>query len=105
MVLNMLTTGAMVRMGKTYSNLMVDLRATNTKLTERACRIVAEIAACSTSEANELLDRCDGEVKTAIVVYNTGVSPEAARTRLKSVNGHLRKALESDSSSGMEDQG
>ena len=102
MVLNMLTTGAMVRMGKTYSNLMVDLRATNTKLTERACRIVAEITACSASESSDLLDRCDGEVKTAIVSFKNGVSPEAARARLKSVNGHLRRALEPDPSSSMD---
>jgi len=103
MVLNMLTTGAMVRMGKTYSNLMVDLRATNTKLTERACRIVAEITGCSVSESSDLLDRCDGEVKTAIVSFNTGVSPAAARSRLKSVNGHLRKALEPVPTLSMED--
>lgn len=102
MVLNMLTTGAMVRMGKTYSNLMVDLRATNTKLKERACRIVAEITACSVSESSDLLDRCDGEVKTAIISFNTGVSPAAARSRLRSVNGHLRKALEPVPSSSME---
>lgn len=102
MVLNMLTTGAMVRMGKTYSNLMVDLRATNTKLTERACRIVAEITGCSTSESKDILGRCDGEVKTAIVSFNNGVSADTARTRLKSVDGHLRRALEPDKSSSME---
>ena len=94
MVLNMLTTGAMVRMGKTYSNLMVDLRATNSKLVERATRIVAAAASCALDEARDLLIRCDGEVKTAIVSHNTGVSPDAARARLKSVNGYLRQALD-----------
>ncbi|MDH4018601.1 MAG: N-acetylmuramic acid 6-phosphate etherase [Xanthomonadales bacterium] len=93
MVLNMLTTGAMVRMGKTYSNLMVDLRATNTKLVERATRIVAAAASCTLDEARELLVRCDGEVKTAIVSHSSGVSPDEARARLKSVGGYLRQAL------------
>jgi len=93
MVLNMLTTGAMVRMGKTYSNLMVDLRATNSKLTERANRIVAALTGCGRSEAGELLKCCDGEVKTAVVVQTLGISPRAARARLDSVQGHLRQAL------------
>jgi len=95
MVLNMLTTGAMVRMGKTYSNLMVDLSATNEKLGERAQRIVKELTDCSISEACVLLERCDGEVKTAIVSRNLDVSPDAARARLDLVGGHLRHALKS----------
>jgi N-acetylmuramic acid 6-phosphate etherase len=95
MVLNMLTTGAMVRMGKTYSNLMVDLRATNLKLGERARRIVATLTNCSNDEAGDLLERCDGEVKTAIVSHKFGVSPDVARARLGSFNGHLRQTLES----------
>lgn len=94
MVLNMLTTGAMVRMGKTYSNLMVDLRATNLKLGERAGRIVETLTSCNLDEAIELLSHCDGELKTAIVSKNLGISPDAARARLESVKGHLRQALE-----------
>jgi len=94
LVLNMLTTGAMVRMGKTYSNLMVDLRATNEKLSERAQRIVKELTACSGPEAAELLGQCAGEVKTAIVSFNLGLSPADARNRLEAVGGHLRLALE-----------
>jgi N-acetylmuramic acid 6-phosphate etherase len=93
MVLNMLTTGAMVRMGKTYSNLMVDLRATNWKLNERACRIVEAITDCSNAGSRELLQRCDGEVKTAVVSHRLGLSPDAARARLDLVGGHLRQAL------------
>ena len=96
MVLNMLTTGAMVRLGKTYSNLMVDLCATNIKLTERAGRIVEALTDCSGAQARDLLERCDGEVKTAIVSYKLGLPPEAARTRLKAVNGHLRHTLEGE---------
>jgi len=91
----MLTTGAMVRMGKTYSNLMVDVRATNEKLGARAQRIVKELTDCSDSEAGDLLQRCDGELKTAIVSHKLGISPDAARARLKLVSGHLRRALES----------
>jgi N-acetylmuramic acid 6-phosphate etherase len=94
MVLNMLTTGAMVRMGKTYSNLMVDLRATNSKLVERATRIVVAAASCTLDEARDLLIRCDGEVKTAIVSHSTGVLPDEARARLESVDGYLRQALD-----------
>ena len=98
MVLNMLTTGAMVRMGKTFSNLMVDLRATNTKLVERATRIVTELTGCAGPESRALLERCDGEVKTAVVSYKMGVTPGEARARLESVDGHLRRALEADAS-------
>ena len=94
MVLNMLTTAAMVRLGKTYSNLMVDLRATNLKLTERARRIVQILTNCSSTEADDLLQRCDGEVKTAIVADKLGISPVRARGRLDAVQGHLRRALE-----------
>ena len=94
MVLNMLTTGAMVRMGKTFSNLMVDVRATNTKLVERAIGIITEVTGCAASDSRALLTRCDGEVKTAIVSYKNNVSPDEARSRLESVDGHLRRALE-----------
>lgn len=94
MVLNMLTTAAMVRLGKTYSNLMVDLRATNLKLAERARRIVQTLTNCSASEAGDLLERCDGEVKTAIVSKKLGIPPGQARERLDAVQGHLRHALE-----------
>ena len=96
MVLNMLTTGAMVRLGKTYSNLMVDLRATNIKLTERAGRIIEALTGCSGPEARELLERCGGEVKTAVVSRQLGVSAELARSRLTAFQGHLRRALESE---------
>jgi N-acetylmuramic acid 6-phosphate etherase len=95
LVLNMLTTGAMVLMGKTYSNLMVDLRATNWKLNERACRIVDALTDCGIDGASELLQRCEGEVKTAIVSEKLGLTPDQSRTLLDSVNGHLRHALES----------
>jgi N-acetylmuramic acid 6-phosphate etherase len=97
MVLNMLTTGAMIKSGKTYSNLMVDLRATNFKLSERAGRIVESLTDCDASQAHDLLERCDGEVKTAIVSHRLGVSPRVAREHLTRVKGHLRAALEQPS--------
>lgn len=94
MVLNMLTTGAMIRLGKTYGNLMVDMRATNTKLNDRARRIVRDSAKVSDREAQDLLDRCGGDVKTAIVSHYTGFPAEQARSLLEAADGHLRRALE-----------
>ncbi len=94
MVLNMLSTGAMVLLGKTYGNLMVDLQATNSKLVERSRRIVCTLTGCSPAEAEQTLARCNGEVKTAIVVLRCALAPEDARRRLHQVGGHLRKALE-----------
>jgi N-acetylmuramic acid 6-phosphate etherase len=96
MVLNMLTTGAMVLLGKTYGNLMVDLRATNSKLVSRSRRIVREITGISEVEAEQLLARSGGEVKTAIVAHIRSVSAEEARRLLQRAGGHLREALQSD---------
>ena len=94
MVLNMLTTAAMVRLGKTYGNLMVDLRASNSKLFERSRRIVAMLTGVNLAEAEQLLVSCDGEVKTAIVVHRRQVSPAQARQLLVAAQGHLRRAVE-----------
>jgi N-acetylmuramic acid 6-phosphate etherase len=96
MVLNMLTTGAMVLLGKTYGNLMVDLRATNAKLIERTRNIVMDLTDLSQAEAQRLLDRCDGELKTAIVAGLRCVSPEEARRLLDRAEDHLRRALAED---------
>jgi N-acetylmuramic acid 6-phosphate etherase len=96
MVLNMLTTGAMVRLGKTYGNLMVDLRATNAKLLDRSRRIVAALTSLSQEEAESILKSCGGEVKTAVVAHHRQVSPEAARALLARSGGHLRAALEAE---------
>lgn len=94
MVLNMLSTGAMVLLGKTYGNLMVDLQATNSKLVERSRRIVASLTGRSPDEAERTLGQCNGEVKTAIVVLRCSVTPEEARQRLRRHAAHLRKAME-----------
>lgn len=93
LVLNMLTTASMIKLGKTYGNLMVDLRATNSKLKARSIRIVQELTDLDTEAATALLARCGGELKTAIVAQQCQLDPEAARGRLRSVDGHLRRAL------------
>ncbi len=95
MVLNMLTTGAMILIGKTYGNFMVDLRASNSKLQLRSIRIVAAIAGVDGTRAEHLLAHCQGEVKTAIVCQLLGVEPELARQRLAKADGKLRAALDS----------
>ncbi|WP_242022628.1 N-acetylmuramic acid 6-phosphate etherase [Gimesia chilikensis] len=94
MVLNMLTTGAMVRIGKTYGNLMVDLRATNKKLIDRSIRILIAFTDLPRDEAETVLEACHGELKTAIVSVKRNVSPERAEELLKQAGGHLRRALD-----------
>ncbi len=93
MVLNMLTTGAMVRIGKTYGNLMVDLRASNAKLKLRAMRIVAAVTDLPESAVTQLLQDSDGEVKTAIVCHKLGVSVQEGRKLLHEHKGHLTSLL------------
>lgn len=93
MVLNMLSTGVMIRLGKTYGNLMVDLRATNTKLIQRAHRIVTRLTGLADEAAGELLRQADGEVKTAIAMHHRGVTAAVARDLLRSHEGHLRKVI------------
>jgi N-acetylmuramic acid 6-phosphate etherase len=93
MVLNMLSSGVMIHLGKTYGNLMVDVQATNAKLLGRARRIVAQATGLSVTDATVLLDQSGGEVKTAIVAALAGVAPEAARRRLASASGIVRRAL------------
>jgi N-acetylmuramic acid 6-phosphate etherase len=94
LVLNMLSTGAMIRLGKTFGNLMVDLRASNTKLADRARRIVKAVTNLTDPEAERLLKDSNGEVKTAIIRHYTGHSPAEARQLLSASHGHLKKALE-----------
>jgi N-acetylmuramic acid 6-phosphate etherase len=93
MVLNMLTTGAMVKLGKTYGNLMVDLQATNSKLVQRSIGIVQQLTDLSEADARELLESCGGELKTSIVCHRLEVSVDEARAKLEAVDGRLRQAL------------
>lgn len=94
LVLNMLTTASMIRIGKSYENLMVDLHASNSKLLARAVRIVTQAAGCTTLEAEQALDRTGNDVKLAILVILTGRSVEDARKALGKAGGFLRRALE-----------
>jgi N-acetylmuramic acid 6-phosphate etherase len=93
LVLNMVSTGAMVRLGKTYRNWMVDVAPTNEKLRARALRIVAEATGLTPAAAADLLARCGGEVKTSLVAQLGGVAPEAARAALSAAAGSVRRAL------------
>ncbi len=93
LVLNMFTTGAMVRMGKTFGNLMVDLKASNEKLKARANRIVRTVTGVDADAADALLQRCNGEVKTAIVAQFGGVPADEARVKLHSANGRISEVL------------
>ena len=95
LVLNLLSTCAMVRLGKTYGNLMVDLRATNEKLRVRSVRTVVAATGVSESEAAAALASADGAVKTAILMVLARVDAAEARTRLDAADGHLREALSS----------
>jgi N-acetylmuramic acid 6-phosphate etherase len=94
MALNMISTGAMVGIGKTYGNLMVDLQATNEKLRARTVRIVSRLTGLNPAEAKETLDRCDGELKTAVVAAKRNVEPAVARRLLQQADGRLKVALD-----------
>lgn len=94
MVLNMLTTGTMVRLGKTFGNWMVDLRATNIKLKARSIRIVSSLTGLTPADASSLLDQCGGEVKVAIVASRCSVPASKAREFLLHSEGSLRLALQ-----------
>ncbi|MFO0934954.1 MAG: N-acetylmuramic acid 6-phosphate etherase [Gemmataceae bacterium] len=93
LVLNTITTGAMIRLGKTFGNLMVDLKASNVKLKARANRIVREIANLPFAETDELLSRCHGEVKTAIVAHLCKLSADDARKQLEATGGRVKLAI------------
>jgi N-acetylmuramic acid 6-phosphate etherase len=93
LVLNMLSTGAFVRLHKVYGNLMVDLQATNLKLKARSARIVAAATGCDLATAEARLLACDGEVKVAIVTLQKRVEPQVARTLLFTHDGSVRGAL------------
>jgi N-acetylmuramic acid 6-phosphate etherase len=90
LVLNTLTTGAMIRLGKTYGNLMVDLKAWNEKLVDRSQRILMETTGLERERARAVLAAADGSVKTAIVMARRGVARDEAERLLEEHGGHLR---------------
>ena len=93
LVLNQITTIAMVQLGKVYENLMVDLRASNEKLRDRGARIISMLTGIPASQAAELLKRADGHVKAAIVMHKRAVSLDEARQLIDRAHGRLRDAI------------
>ena len=100
MILNMLSTGSMIKIGKTYENFMIDLKANNEKLKDRAIRIVSQIAEVTHSEALAALLKCNWEIKTAITMIKKKLDADNARHELRKHGGVLRKLLNSDGISG-----
>ena len=93
LILNMLTTASMIRIGKSYQNLMVDVHASNKKLVARASRIVMQATGCTQQEARRVLDLTGNDVKLAILMEITGMGIEEARAALQNAGGFLRKAI------------
>ncbi len=93
LMLNMISTGTMVRMGKAYKNLMVDVRATNVKLKDRSVRIMMNAVGVERAEAEALLQAADGNIKTAIVMYETNVTRQQAEELLEKNEGYVRRAI------------
>lgn len=93
MILNMLTTGSMIKIGKTYENFMIDLKASNEKLKDRAIKIVAQIAEVTHAEALTMLMKSSWEIKTAIVALKLNMDVTKARLELKKHSGVLRKVI------------
>jgi N-acetylmuramic acid 6-phosphate etherase len=95
LVLNMLTTSSMIRIGKVFGNLMVDVEATNAKLVERQIQIVMEATGCERHSAQQALNLSGGHCKTSIVMLLINTNAEEARERLKENNGFIRSAIQS----------
>jgi N-acetylmuramic acid 6-phosphate etherase len=93
MVLNMLSTGAMIKLGKVYENLMVDLESTNLKLKERCRNIIVEATSVDETVAAQFLEKTGYDVKLAIFMIMSELDKEVAQKNLKSHKGHIRKAL------------
>lgn len=93
LVLNMLTTGAMINSGKVFGNLMVDVEATNAKLIQRQTNIVIEATGASEQEAEQALNNCDRHCKTAIVMILTSLNAEQAKLHLAQNNGFIRATI------------
>ena len=93
MILNMLTTASMIKIGKVYGNLMVDVEATNAKLIERQISIVMQATDCNRDTAITTLNQCNQHCKTAILMILAGLTAQQAKTKLEQNNGFIRKAL------------
>ena len=93
LVLNMLSTGAMIKLGKVYGNLMVDVKPSNEKLINRCISIVKSATDVSSEEAKAALEQCDYHPKTAIVMILCQISAKEAKAALEKANGHVAKAI------------
>jgi len=94
MILNMISTTVMVKLGKVYQNMMVDVKTNNNKLMQRACKIVMELGEVDKKEASDLLIKTGNQIKTAILMAKFGLNLESANKRLESVGGYLDKILD-----------
>ncbi len=93
LILNMISTTVFIRLGKAYNNLMVDAKATNNKLVQRAHNILMRATGCSAEEAGQLYERTHGNLKTAIFIYLTGSDEQAADRYINEAEGHLKTAI------------
>jgi N-acetylmuramic acid 6-phosphate etherase len=89
----MITTTTMIKLGKVYENMMVDLQLTNRKLKERALRIIMTATGIDYESAGEVLTKANGHVKTALVMIKTGVTAKEAKKKLKAAQGFVRTAI------------
>ena len=96
MILNMLSAATMIKLGKVYGNLMVDLKVTNQKLADRACRLVMQLTGLDESAARHLLSQASREVKTAVVMHRRQVNAAEARRLLQKANGFLGAVIAED---------
>jgi N-acetylmuramic acid 6-phosphate etherase len=94
LVLNMITTAAMIRLGKVYENMMIDLQMTNQKLKERAKRIIMTVTGLGYAQAESFLQEADWHVKTALVMIRAGMPKEEAQDRLRQADGFVRAAID-----------
>ncbi|MFI3283591.1 MAG: N-acetylmuramic acid 6-phosphate etherase [Erysipelotrichaceae bacterium] len=94
MILNMLSTGAMIKMGKVYQNLMVDVKQTNEKLVDRAQRIIMEATGCTREEAVAMNEAAHGKVKVAIIMIMLSCDEQTALAKLEETKGHIRAAIQ-----------
>ncbi|CAI8859152.1 hypothetical protein PMEGAS67_27240 [Priestia megaterium] len=94
MILNMISTAAMIKVGKAYENLMIDVHVSNKKLKERAIGIICKITGVSYEQANQTLEEANNEVKTAVVMIKTNENYDTAKMLLNDAGGYVRKAIE-----------
>ena len=94
MILNMISTAAMIKVGKAYENLMIDVHVSNEKLKERAIGIICKITGVSYEQASQTLEEANNEVKTAVVMIKTNENYDTAKMLLNNAGGYVRKAIE-----------